>query len=309
MPETAAEQLNRIVTLVAELSRRGAGQRAPAPLDDVARNLGVTPAQVLRDIRVLTEAADDPDTAWLASFSAYQEGDRISVSSRGAYQRPIRLTSEELLAIQVALATDPEAPSPMLRELAELANAPPGQVEQLSPAPFLQDQEAAVVNLVRLAANTRRRMRLVYAGEGEPQASERSIDPHAVIYANGVFYIVAWCDDALDWRHFRVERVLEAEILAEPFERRAVPEITDAHHLFRAPAETVEEVRVRFTSTIARWLAERYPDGERQRDGSFVVTLRSASIEWAVRTVLQYGPEAEILSPPSYRDAMRRAVA
>jgi predicted DNA-binding transcriptional regulator YafY len=32
-------------------------------------------------------------------------------------------------------------------------------------------------------------------------------------------------------------------------------------------------------------------------------------VDWLVRRVLEYGPEAEVLEPAAYREAMRRAVA
>jgi predicted DNA-binding transcriptional regulator YafY len=165
-----------------------------------------------------------------------------------------------------------------------------------------------VVNLARLAAATRKRMRLVYAGEGATETSTRVVDPHKVIYAGGAFYIMTWSAEQQDWRRFRAERVIEAEVLDAGQTGEGGIE-DEGQRIFSAPAEILDEVRVRFTPKVARWLTERYPDGEQQKDGSFVVTLRSASIDWAVRTVLQYGPEAEILSPPAYREAMRRAVA
>ena len=103
MPDTAAVQLNRIVQLVAELSRREREGGEPVTLKEVADHLDTKPSVILRDIRVLTDAADDPDATWLMSMFAYQEGECITVSSRGPYQRPIRLTPDELLALQVAI--------------------------------------------------------------------------------------------------------------------------------------------------------------------------------------------------------------
>jgi predicted DNA-binding transcriptional regulator YafY len=40
-----------------------------------------------------------------------------------------------------------------------------------------------------------------------------------------------------------------------------------------------------------------------------VDTFQASSVEWLVRRVLEYGAEAEVLEPVSYREAMRRAVA
>jgi predicted DNA-binding transcriptional regulator YafY len=41
------------------------------------------------------------------------------------------------------------------------------------------------------------------------------------------------------------------------------------------------------------------------RNGSLT---RIASVGWLLRTVLQYGAEAEVLGPPVYREAVKRAV-
>jgi proteasome accessory factor C len=307
MPETAATQLNRLVQLVAEMSRRDERHGPALSVAEIARHLDVAPNQILRDIRVLTETTEDPDGTWLSSLTVVQQGDRIEISSRGPYRRPIRLTPEELLALQVALVTEPEIPSDAVRQLAGLANT--GRDVPVAPTPFIQGEEAATVGLVRLAMNKASCLKILYAGEGAEGASERVIEPHDLVSANGAFYVVSWCRTANDWRRFRADRIIEAEILPDEFALRLdVPQIVNARDVFRAPDEGVVEMTVRFSRPIARWLMERYPDGERQPDGSYVLKFKSASVDWGVRTVLQYGPDAEILAPPAYRSAMRRAL-
>lgn len=151
MSDTAATQLNRLVQLVAEMSRREERGERALRLAEVAEHLATTPRQILKDVRVLTETTDDPDGTWLSSLTIVQQGDNLEIASRGPYRRPIRLTPDELLALQVALVTEPEIPSHAVRELAGLATtaAPP----QIASAPFIQGEEAATVALVRLAMN------------------------------------------------------------------------------------------------------------------------------------------------------------
>jgi predicted DNA-binding transcriptional regulator YafY len=67
-------------------------------------------------------------------------------------------------------------------------------------------------------------------------------------------------------------------------------------------------VQVRVSGDVARWVRERYRDVEELEDGSVVLTVRTASVDWLVRTVLYYGDQAEVLGPPAYREAMLRAV-
>jgi predicted DNA-binding transcriptional regulator YafY len=60
---------------------------------------------------------------------------------------------------------------------------------------------------------------------------------------------------------------------------------------------------VRYSPRIARWIAER--EGRTlDQDGSITIEHPMADEHWAVRHVLQYGPEAEVLEPESLRDAV-----
>lgn len=65
-------------------------------------------------------------------------------------------------------------------------------------------------------------------------------------------------------------------------------------------SKAIETLRVSYSPRIARWIAER-EQGEQQADGSFVVEHPLADDEWAVRHVLQYGPEAEVIAPERVR--------
>ena len=68
-------------------------------------------------------------------------------------------------------------------------------------------------------------------------------------------------------------------------------------------AESSDEITVRYSPRIARWIAER-EDGEYEPDGSFVVRHPLADLNWGVRHVLQYGADAEALNPPPLRRAI-----
>ncbi len=103
--------------------------------------------------------------------------------------------------------------------------------------------------------------------------------------------------------------MLDAILESETFELRPDFEpFTDGQAVYRAADDAVDSVTVRFGPEIARWLEEQYPDGRRQADGSVLVTFKVADPSWLVRYVLQYGPEAEVISPAEYREAVWRAV-
>ena len=76
--------------------------------------------------------------------------------------------------------------------------------------------------------------------------------------------------------------------------------------LLRADAPVL--AKVAFSPRIARWLEERYPDGQERQDGRYVVTFKVADPAWFAREVLQYGAEAEVLEPESLRQAVKAAI-
>ncbi len=307
MTETAAGQIQRIVRLVAELSRDAMAGEHGIALADIAARLGVAPDVVQQDLRTLTAISDDADVEWLQSLSVWQEGDRVSAVSRGPFRRPMRFTADELLAIRVGLALEGDAGLALAERLAgELSGVPADPSVQVAGLPG--EGEQRVVALATLAIETGRVLSLLYAGERDFAGSARAVEPHQVVHANGRAYIVAWCRRARDWRHFRADRVLDAALEAGTFEPRVLPAVDRPEGLLRARQSDTHDVVVRYSPAVARWLAERHADAKRLPDGALEVTHRVAEPAWLVRLVLGYADEAEVVSPVSYRAAVRRAV-
>jgi proteasome accessory factor C len=303
---SAAEHLNRIVQLVADVSREARAGDRGVPVHELAGRLGTTAAQVQKDLRTLTAISDESSAEWLQSLSVWQEGDRVSAVSLGPYRRPLRFLPDELLAIRVGLALEGEDGEALARSLSqalgeEHADAP---VQLMGPGAG----EGGIVTMARLAIERARTLAIKYAGEGSRVGEDRVIEPHQVVSAGGRHYIVAWCRDRKAWRHFRADRVIDAMPTDASFAPRAdfVP-VQSAADVFRSDGE-IDDVTVRFSPAVARWLGERFPDARQVDGGAVEVTYRVVEPAWLVRMVLQYGPDAEIIAPEAYRDAMRASI-
>ena len=100
-------------------------------------------------------------------------------------------------------------------------------------------------------------------------------------------------------RFFRLDRIEQVEILNETFEPdENVTRRAETHRPFAQDADRT--MTVRYSPVIARWVAER--EGVKVTvDGSVTIVHPMADDAWAMRHVLQYGPEAEILNPPELR--------
>lgn len=297
---SAAESLARIVSLVAELTRRERAGDPGATLPELASRFGVTQRQIEDDLRTLTSLDDTAEGDWLLSLRVWQQGDRVSASSQGPFQRPVTLTPEELLAVQVALIGEGEL---------ELARKIGGSSDRGSGGSGERGSGGSADWALAEAASQGRKARIRYAAEGSGGVRVRTVEPYQVLHHRNRTYLIAWCEEAGGPRHFRVDRIVAVEVLEDRFEpRKDFAPVSRPEDLFRTTA-AVEEVAVRFRDGAARWARERYAGHETEAAGTVLVRFNVGSVDWLVRLVLEIGADAEVVGPPGYRRAIRDAVA
>lgn len=303
----AVEQLRRILQLIPRLA-----DGEPHSLDQVARLAGVERSIILRDIESISERFEVPG-GFVEGLQIFIDANDISIVPNH-FLRPMRLTRSELLALELGLAMlrgerPPEehraieAAAERLRQaVAKLPQeeiADDFRVASLSPAGDL-----AHLRRLRDAFRARRKVRLTYRKAGEEASSRRIICPYGIVFAGGMWYAVAHCETSDGIRIFRLDRVELVETLSAKFDS---PRGFSLDALLREgkafQASESGTLRLRYSPRIARWIAER--EGKTlAHDGSLTMDHPLADTDWAVRHVLQYGPDVEILAPPSVRAAV-----
>jgi proteasome accessory factor C len=300
---SAAEQFARIVSLVAELSHgERHGENAPA-IHELAERHGVTDRVIADDIRTLTVLGDRAHEAdWLLSIRIWQQEDRVSITSQGPFRRPVRLSPEEALAVQMALAIDPDGAA-LASRLASLWDG------EAPSAPADQKRGDSPADLVRMAIRDHAVLELEYAGEARREIRARCIQPHQIAESGIRTYVVAWAEDVGAWRHFRLDRILSATMTDKRFEPRSDFEPLEKPRDAFRPRGATERVSVRFTPDAAPWITEFYTGHESLPDGSVLVHFDASRPEWLVMRVLEFVADAEVIAPADFRKAMARAVA
>lgn len=307
MAENAAAQLRRVLHLIPHLA-----DGEPHPLGEVAKKANVPEETVLRDLQSISERFEAPG-GFVEGLQIYIEPEGVSLHSNHLL-RPMRLTRGELCALELGLTMlrrerTPEAHRAIDGALERLRGAivrlppddagdavtatapvPPGRLEHL--------------RAIREAQRENRKVRLSYRKGGDRASSRRIICPYAIVFAGGMWYTVAHCESSDGVRFFRLDRVEEVEPLDArfaPVARDAVDEVVRQGRAFRS--ESAERLTVRYSPKVARWIAER--EGKTlAADGSLTMDHPLADTDWAVRQVLQYGPDVEVLQPASVREAV-----
>jgi proteasome accessory factor C len=307
----ARDQVTRLLALAPYLQSRG-----EVRLSTVAEDFGVSPRQVIGDLKVL----------WMCGLPGLAPGDYIDIDFEALEEdpdglvridnaeylsRPVRLSSSEAAALIVALRTlresaEESSRAVIDRTLAKLEEAAATggthlEVHLPDQAPELARHRAELDR----AISDDRQVRLEYYVPTRDENTDRTVDPIALLHSDGKDYLDAWCHQAGGRRLFRLSRVQSVTVLDTP---RAVPDVEPrdlAHGLFEPdPDDAVARVRL---SPELRWFVDYYPVTAVTEAGSgaLEVELRDSDPLWLVRLALRMAPGLEVLEPDDVRRQVR----
>lgn len=294
----APDRMTRLLALVPYLTARPDG----VPIAEAARDFGVTERQLRRDLELL----------WMCGLPGYGpgdlidlsiDGDRVRVTFTAGMVRPLRLTTDEAVALVVALRTLLELPGLAERDavgraLAKVAAAAGSAGERVTPVALSVDAREQALAVVRDGLERHRALHLHYYVPTRDERTERTVDPMRLLLVDGHWYLEAWCRRAEGVRLFRLDRVDDVRVLDEAAAPPPQAQERDVDHGVYQPGPDAATVRLRLRRT-ARWVAEYYPveDVEETGDGGLRVTLRTADPAWARRLVSSLGGAAAVEEP------------
>jgi proteasome accessory factor C len=313
---TAPDRVARLLAVIPWI----AAQDGPT-LDEVCARFGIPRRKLEDDLAILTLVGVPPYTPDTL-IEVTIEGDRVWLRFADVFARPLHLTPEQGLAL-VAAGTasqslpggDDEGEGPLATALAKLAavlGVEPGEAVSVA----LGETRPGVLEALRSAAAEGRRVRIDYYTYGRDVRSTRDVDPVGVFTHDGSWYLRGWCHKAGGERLFRVDRVVEAEVLDEPVDPAVTQDGADDHahggprafaQVGRVPRATIE------VGPAGRWVAETYPVDEvtALEDGWQRLRLPVTAAPWLERLLVRLGAEARVVAADdaALLDAGPRAAA
>jgi proteasome accessory factor C len=315
---TAAEQLRRLLLVLPSL----ADDRVHS-LNDVARKVDSDAATVRRDLVSLVNRSGDEPGGFTEGIALLLGPDTVQLQTpAGHFRRPMALTRTELQAIELGLAMLTQELPPDEREVLRGARERLQQALArlpMSESPRGQTHHATLGHETSAAQQVRRdlqeciRARRVatigYRSATQASDDRRRVYPLGIVWSRGLWYLVAWCERSDGLRVFRLDRISASRCEAERFKSIDGFALDDVLRDGRVlVGDEGAPMRVRYGPRIARWIAER-ESAVIEADGSVVVEHEAITEDWAVRHVLRYGPDAEILEPAALREAVVRRLA
>jgi predicted DNA-binding transcriptional regulator YafY len=178
---------------------------------------------------------------------------------------------------------------------------------------LLAANEQALLDLHHAIAGSRKLWMRYYTASRD-EHTERTVHPYHLSNIRGDWYLIGYDELRKQIRNFSVGRIEEWKLTREKFKRN--PEFSVAKYMgsaFQAErgGETVEVV-IRFAPQAARYVREKHWHDtqriEEKDDGGLTLTLNTSGLGEVKRWVLQYGGDAEVMSPSSLREEFKKEI-
>lgn len=309
MPDVAGKKFKKMVRIV-----DGLFQNNGRTIDEITNLLGITKKELISTMQTASMCGLPPyDPSSL--IDAYIEDDRVHVSHVwGLFSRPTQLTRDEAFSLflagrAVAAALPDSSPhlKSALKKMQDVLRPEDAKAVADSSAMIDINSEAAsasiipVLNILK-GATGREKLLIQYYSAGKNELIERTVRPYGLIYNIEQWYCVSYCELRESIRLFRVDRIKTASPTGTFFN---VPpefdlEVFKRNEMFKM-IERPHRVCLRFSPDAAYYAVEKWPDrANKESTGHVCVTFHVDRLENFVGTVLGFGKNVEIVSPPEF---------
>jgi proteasome accessory factor C len=308
------ERFARLVTLASILIKAGReGERVS--MTEVCERLQLSDEELREDINVLN-VVNFGGGSYVLYAEIKEETAEIEVDPEpysDNFDRPARLLPVEAKALVAAIdligehIPEGSLTSARTKIVAALGEDPMEQGLQVAPT---AGDDSDVARLVSKAIVGRRMIELDYYKQNEDELTTRKVEPYALTNGREGWYVASFDPERDGVRHFRLDRIKKVTVTDEKFEPR--PEVDPAGEvdgwLRTGEVPASRSARVWVSPERARWAREARRVVEEWSDGSVIVELSFAGVDWLVREILREAGDAAVLEPEDAREAVREAV-
>lgn len=133
--------------------------------------------------------------------------------------------------------------------------------------------------------------------------SERIIQPLKLIYRAKAWYLKAFCTEKQELRMFKLNRILDFEILNKSFCYCNFPKSTETSEEDEKEYPTIT---LRFPKEMAYRVYDEFDKTQvqQQPNGDFLVSAKIPEDAWLIGFLLSFGTQVDILSPASLKEIL-----
>ena len=293
MKEGTAMQESRLFKILYHLLNKG---HATAP--ELAKKFEVSVRTIYRDVDALSHAG----------IPIYAEAGRnggIHLMKNFVLNKAVLSEKEKqeiLLALQSINAIQNKKNSQTLQKLSALFHLGSENWLEVDFSRWGNNKsDNDKFELLKTAIIHCRTVKIHYAGSCEA-VRERTVQPYKLTYKANAWYLKAFCMEKQALRTFKLNRILNLELLEDHFLHRDFPEPIDNDK------QDYPLITLRFPKEMAYRVYDEFDaiHIKRQENGDLIASAKMPQDEWLTSFLLSFGAQVDILSPEHLKETLAK---
>jgi predicted DNA-binding transcriptional regulator YafY len=160
-------------------------------------------------------------------------------------------------------------------------------------------QDNTKIELLKKAIINHKVVAIVYVSS-YCKKTTRKIHPLKLLYKSKEWYVKSYCTEKNDFRLFKLNRIVECELLDEDFVPVDFPDLQDTEQ------NTYNKIVLRFPKEMSYRVYDEFKDNEVtvQKNGDFIATAYMPEDAWLMGYLLSFGAYVEVIEPTYLREVL-----
>ena len=133
----------------------------------------------------------------------------------------------------------------------------------------------------------------------------RTIEPHMIVFKQGLWYVFAYCHLRNDFRFFKTGRIEHASILNEKFTRRDLSNVELPLNFWQTSVKTIDavfEIKKNSLSDIEEWLGI---ENVSFNGDKYIAEAKLPFDKGLISKIMSYGKDIKVVSPQELVDEIK----
>lgn len=142
------------------------------------------------------------------------------------------------------------------------------------------------------------------------EITDRIIEPHVIVFKQGLWYTFAYCNLRNDFRYFKTGRIESAILLEEKFIRQDISEMNLPTNFWQADVEArsvLLEIDKKCLSDVEEWLGIENVKKDKNND-KYIADVKLPFDNGLVSKIISFGSGIKVLAPEELKDKVKACV-
>ncbi len=159
--------------------------------------------------------------------------------------------------------------------------------------------------IIQKSIEERKKLQITYH-DRNGDVTDRVIEPHVIVFKQGLWYVFAFCNLRKEFRFFKTGRIEHANLLSENFIRQDIANMDLPLDFWHNKVETVDVsllINKKCLSDIEEWLGI---ENVSKVQGNYVANVSLPFDNGLVMKIMSYGDGIKVLSPTPLKKAVQK---